>query len=158
MIRHSDPAVLTATAIVSIAVGFGAATLMPSRDAAHQPIINADAWEQASPSPVVAQPASIVNSAPRCSQWAISDVAMEEVLDEMIRRGWRPPTQGEAIAMLDDARTTGLSAVDPTAPMPYRGAWATNSTPGDEETSANSPTTGEASDEPEETEPSPPPA
>jgi len=45
---------------------------------------------------------------------------MEEVLDEMIRRGWRPPNQGEAVAAMGLAQTVGLSAADPNAPMPYR--------------------------------------
>jgi hypothetical protein len=45
---------------------------------------------------------------------------MEEVLDEMLRRGWRAPTQGAAVASFD---SVGFQAVDPTAPMPPRGGW-----------------------------------
>lgn len=40
---------------------------------------------------------------------------MEEILLQMQRRGWRPPSQGEAIASLDVAN---MSATDPYAPTP----------------------------------------
>lgn len=144
---RADLATLAATATVSLAVGFGAATLMPSRDQALQPIINANAWDT-TPSAVIVQPVSAPAAAPRCSQWAISDVAMEEVLDEMIRRGWRPPNQGEAIDMLEDARTVGLAAVDPSAPMPSRGAWNVVNAAATDAPTDETPLPGEAAAEP----------
>src|SRR5688572_2736016 len=38
------------------------------------------------------------NDAESCSPWDVSDVAMEAALNEMIRRGWRPPSQAEVVA------------------------------------------------------------
>ena len=43
---------------------------------------------------------------------------MEEVLDEMINRGWRPPNQGNAVAAMAELGAEGIYAVDPDAPMP----------------------------------------
>lgn len=123
MIRNTHPATLAATAIVSLAVGFGVATLLPSRAAPIAPIIDANAWQEAAPAPSGVETVSTTTArAKACSPWEISDVAMEEVLDEMIRRGWRPPNQGEAVAAMGLAQTVGLSATDPNAPMPYRGS------------------------------------
>lgn len=121
MIRNTHPATLAATAIVSLAIGFGVATLLPSRAAPIEPIIDANAWQKVAPAPPSAEPVHATAArAQRCSPWEVSDVAMEEVLDEMIRRGWRPPNQGEAVAAMGLAQTVGLSAADPNAPMPYR--------------------------------------
>lgn len=155
--HHPDLATLAATALVSIAIGFGAATLMPSREQPHAPIIEAQAWEAKSPPPAIVQPVRV--AAPRCSEWAISDVAMEGVLDEMIRRGWRPPTQGEAIATLEVAQTVGLAAVDPSAPMPQRGIWNAGSPSAGDDGSEQTPLTNEAAEEPAtEAQSLPPPA
>ena len=156
MIRNGEAATLAATAIVSIAIGFGAATLLPTDPGSSQPLIDANAWTKTAPVPLSIQPASV--AAPRCSDWAISDVAMEEVLDEMIRRGWRPPTQGEAIATLEDARTIGLTAVDPNAPMPYRGTWNASGSTADIDAVDENATADPSATEPVTEAPVPPPA
>jgi hypothetical protein len=51
----------------------------------------------------------------QCSQWDVSPQAMEAILQEMLRRGWKPPTQGEAISSIAGAKIVSL---DPNAPMP----------------------------------------
>ena len=160
MIRNGEAATLAATAIVSIAIGFGAATLLPTDAGSSQPLIDANAWTKTAPAPLSIQPARLAAATPRCSDWAISDVAMEEVLDEMIRRGWRPPTQGEAITSLEDARTIGLTAVDPDAPMPYRGTWNASGSTTAVEVAAETPASDPATAEPllETETPAPPPA
>ena len=150
MIRSSHPATLAAAALVSIAIGFGAATLLPSRAAPIQPIqpiIDAKAWEEEAPAALSATPASMAARPVRsetCSAWEISDVAMEEMLDEMIRRGWRPPKQGDAVAARGLAQNAGLSASDPNAPMPYRPAGYFADQPVDEESATPAEPTGEA--------------
>jgi hypothetical protein len=45
-----------------------------------------------------------------CTSWDVSPMAMEAILDEMIRRGWRPPTQGYFLASA--AVEDGVEAVD----------------------------------------------
>lgn len=124
MSRYAQPASIAATAIVSIAIGYGAATFIASRNQDDKPIINPTAWEETAPQ-LQAQPVSLTNTAKtvpaaKCSPWEITDVAMEEVLDEMIARGWRPPNQGDAIAAMGVA---SISTDDPNAPMPYRRNW-----------------------------------
>jgi hypothetical protein len=125
MIRNSSPAMLAATAIVSLAVGFGGALLLQPSAAPAQPIVNADAWQETGPSAFAMEAISTTTPAAveKCDPWKVSDIAMEEVLDEMIRRGWRPPSQGEAVALLDAAQTVSLTATDPSAPMPPRRTW-----------------------------------
>ena len=56
----------------------------------------------------------------KCSPWQVSDVAMEEILDQTIRRGWRAPNQGEAFTGLDILPAIGLVVIDANAPMPVR--------------------------------------
>ena len=56
------------------------------------------------------------SASPACNGWDISPMAMEAILDEMVRRGWRPPTQGGFLASLYSAGD--VVAVDPDAPMP----------------------------------------
>ena len=158
MMRHGEAATLAATAIVSLAVGFGTASLLPTDARSSGPLIDPNAWAKTSPAPATIQPVRLAPPAPRCSDWAISDVAMEEVLDEMIRRGWRPPTQGEAIVAMDVA---GITAQDPNAPMPYRAIWvAPDSTVnGDIIIEGEQSTDPSAEDKPAEAEkPVPPPA
>lgn len=158
MIRNGEVATLAATAIVSLAIGFGAASLLPADPVSSKPLIDTTAWDETAPTPASLQPVRQAVSTPRCSEWAISDVAMEEVLDEMIRRGWRPPTQGEAIAAMDVA---GLSVQDPNAPMPYRATWVApdSTTEGDIVVGGDQPNTRSAEDRPAEAEkPAPPPA
>jgi hypothetical protein len=53
----------------------------------------------------------------QCSQWDVSPLAMEAILQEMLRRGWKPPTQGEAIASIAPMGSQ-MVAVDPNAPLP----------------------------------------
>ena len=160
MIRNTQPAMLAATAIVSLAIGFGAATLLPSRSGPIEPIIDTGAWQEAAPAALDAQPASLTARPVRvaaCSQWDVSDAAMEEVLDEMIRRGWRPPTQGDAIAAMDVAQTVGLSAMDPSAPMPYRRTW-TSQVASDEDATAETAPADQPTPPAEAEKPAPPPA
>lgn len=133
---YSPTATIAATAIVSLAIGFGAATWVASGKTDNKPIINPTAWEETAPEPEV-QTVSFTNSAPasslataqpvgaqpigsRCSPWEVTDVAMEEILSEMIARGWRPPYQGDAVAAMG---VSGISTDDPNAPMPYRRNW-----------------------------------
>lgn len=125
MSNYAQPATIAATAIISIAIGFGISTWFAARNEADKPIINPTAWEETAPAQQQVQPVSLTNTAKpiagaKCSPWEITDVAMEEVLDEMIARGWRPPNQGEAIAAMGAA---SISTDDPNAPMPYRRNW-----------------------------------
>jgi hypothetical protein len=121
----SSPAILAATGVVSLAIGFGAATLLMPPRPLSQPIVDANAWNEVSPAAMAIDPVrhtSLQNSV-RCDPYEVSDVAMEAMLDEMLRRGWRAPNQGDAVARIDAAQTTGLQAVDPDAPMIPRGGW-----------------------------------
>lgn len=51
-----------------------------------------------------------------CGPWDVSDVGIEAILQEMIRRGWTPPSGSQAL----QASHTGdsVKAVDPDAPVP----------------------------------------
>lgn len=109
-----------AAGLAGFAAGFATSVAFPFAKPAGAPIINPAAWEESAPVQTVSH-ATPLAAQLRCPAWEISDVAMEEVLDEMLRRGWRPPTQGAAAALMDAA---GLAAVDPDAPMPRRRAWA----------------------------------
>jgi hypothetical protein len=53
----------------------------------------------------------------RCNPWDVSPVAMEAILQEMVRRGWQPPTQGAALASLQPEDGPAISALDPNAPL-----------------------------------------
>ncbi len=135
MNNHAQPAAIAATAIVSIAIGYGAATWFASTRVEDKPIINPTAWEETAPAPQV-QTVSYTNTAQgdvraaaHCSPWEVSDIAMEEVLDEMIRRGWRPPNQGQAVAAMG---VPGFSVADPYAPMPYGRSWSSSPSRSDE--------------------------
>lgn len=165
MIRNISPATLVATAIVSLAIGFGGASLMPSGAHVIEPIVDANAWEEVSPATLMTEQVGYTTPAhaATCDPWNISDVAMEEVLDEMIRRGWRPPTQGDAIALLDRAQTISLSATDPYAPMPSRRTWSPSDSQQDdshvEDVAIAEPTiAAEPESAPPEEKPEPPPA
>jgi len=54
------------------------------------------------------------STASTCNSWDVSPIVMEAILDEMIRRGWRPPTQAGDPSLLN-ASLYGLEmeAVDP---------------------------------------------
>jgi hypothetical protein len=56
----------------------------------------------------------IANDTHDCSPWEVSDVAMEAALNEMIRRGWRPPTQAEVVGY-------GVNPLEPGASVPVSG-------------------------------------
>lgn len=120
MIRSVTTAALGASALavgfVAFAAGFATSSAFPMARAPVSPIVNPNAWSEMAEIQAGSQPSPA--SQERCSPWQVTDVAMEEILDEMIRRGWRAPTQGAAIASLDPAQTLGLSAIDPGAQMP----------------------------------------
>jgi hypothetical protein len=52
-----------------------------------------------------------------CGPWDISDVGIEAILQEMIRRGWTPPSGAKA---LEASHVNGgiAEAIDPAAPVP----------------------------------------
>jgi hypothetical protein len=76
----------------------------------------------------IAQPAMTVaatssSDAPEandCSPWDVSDIAMEAALEEMIRRGWRPPSQAEIVAAFDTYDGPTVQPVEPEALVPVR--------------------------------------
>lgn len=121
MTSHLSPATLAVSAFAVATIGFAGGVAMSTafaRTVDSQPIIDRDAWNETAP----AKPVSLTQAAqPRCNPWEISDAAMEDVLDQMIRRGWRPPTQGTAVALLD---SQAIQATDPAAPMPMRRVWS----------------------------------
>jgi hypothetical protein len=117
--------------IVRIASGLGIASFAfiagfsvssaSSTPKAQAPIVDVNAWSETAPHPA----ASVtLTSAPaeRCNPWDVSDVAMEEVLREMTRRGWRPPKQGDAVDAMEQLGITGISVDDPDAGMPRGGS------------------------------------
>lgn len=95
--------------------GFSAASTL-NAEAAAGPIVDPAAWSRAPEAPVA--PVTVA-AGPTCNPWEVSDMAMEEILSEMRRRGWRPPTQGEAIASINGFGA-GVTADDPFAPVPSR--------------------------------------
>lgn len=60
------------------------------------------------------------NDATDCSPWDVSDVAMEAALKEMIRRGWRPPSQAEIVASYDFYGSPTVQSAEPDALVPVR--------------------------------------
>lgn len=50
-----------------------------------------------------------------CGPWDISDVGIEAILQEMIRRGWTPPSGAKA---LEASRVSDVAAIDPDSPVP----------------------------------------
>lgn len=110
-------------ASLAFAGGFAAAsaTAAPAAPTPAAPIVNVDAWNETAPSALL-QPAASVQIAAatptnQCNPWDVSDAAMEEILREMQRRGWRQPNQGEAAASLVSLGVHGIGPVDPDAPM-----------------------------------------
>lgn len=111
--------IASALGIASLAFAGGfassSASAGPAPDA---PIVNVNAWNEPAP----AMPIELANKpTTKCNPWDVSEVAMEEVLLEMQRRGWRPPRQGDATASLASFGVEGIDAVDPEAPMPRPG-------------------------------------
>lgn len=89
------------------------------------PIVNVNAWEETAPASAIQAVAlrlaavePTVQSTHQCDPWDVSDLAMEEILREMQRRGWRPPSQGDAIASMDSTGVQAIGVVDPDAPTP----------------------------------------
>lgn len=102
-------------ASLAFAGGFAASSATAAPPPA-PPIVNVDAWNEPAP----AAPIQVATAAPvssQCNPWEVSDAAMEEILREMQRRGWRQPNQGEAVASLVSLGVEGIGAVDPGAPM-----------------------------------------
>lgn len=93
------------------------------------PIVNVNAWEETAPAPTVeAMPVRLAPAEPglqataQCNPWDVSDIAMEEILRDMQRQGWRPPSQGEAVASVLSMGVDGISVDDANAAMPTDGA------------------------------------
>ena len=55
-----------------------------------------------------------------CSPWDVSDVAMEAALNEMIRRGWRPPSQAEIVEAFDAYGEPTVESLEPQSLVPVR--------------------------------------
>jgi hypothetical protein len=124
----SSPIVRIASGLAIAGVAFIAGFSVSSGYASAKPvdpIVNVNAWSETAP----AQPYVRLTSAPadRCNPWDVSDVAMEEVLREMTRRGWRPPRQGNAVEAMEQHGIYGISVDDPDAPMPRRGGGGSGS-------------------------------
>lgn len=103
--------------VMTFAAGAASTTVFAGDAARGEPIIHADAWAEQPPDAIVPV-ASAEATTVECSPWAVSDVAMEEILLEMQRRGWRAPNQGDALALLDASGERSASATYPDAPMP----------------------------------------
>jgi hypothetical protein len=54
--------------------------------------------------------------AARCSPWDVSPVAMEAILQEMVRRGWQPPRSDVALASAQPRYGLPIEALDPDQP------------------------------------------
>ena len=93
-----SPAVLAAsvaaTTVVAFAAGFVLGTPSSHAEARSRPIIDPDAWDVSAPARLPDPPRTKIAD---CSPWDVSDTAMEAVLEEMERRGWRPPREVEEI-------------------------------------------------------------
>lgn len=106
-----------ACSLITFAAGAAAATIMAGDVARGEPIIKPNAWEQQAAQPITQ--ASLAERAPeQCNPWDVSEVAMEEILLEMQRRGWRAPNQGDAVTLLDPEGELSIVALYPDAPMP----------------------------------------
>jgi hypothetical protein len=118
---------LGAAAIGVASLAFAGGVMVSSDTAAPAhapPIVNVDAWSETAAEPAQANSVQIASATPssqstlQCDPWAVSDAAMEEILREMQRRGWRQPRQGDAVDPLASLGVQGLGAIDPDAPMP----------------------------------------
>jgi hypothetical protein len=107
--------------VVAFVAGAMTAGALAGDVARGEPIVRANAWDE-KPAQVITQVAFEGEFA-RCNPWEVSEVAMEEILVEMQRRGWRPPSQGDAVDLMDPLDMMEISALEPDAPMPrrYRG-------------------------------------
>ena len=93
-----SPAILATSAVASGVVAFAAGFLLGAptshAEARNSTIVDPHAWEVAAPLPA---PEPRRTAIADCSPWDVSDTAIEAVLNEMQRRGWRPPTEVEEI-------------------------------------------------------------
>jgi hypothetical protein len=55
--------------------------------------------------------------AARCSPWDVSPVAMEAILQEMVRRGWQPPRSDLALASTQPQYRLPIEALNPDQPV-----------------------------------------
>lgn len=121
---------LAAAAIGVASLAFAAGLAASSATAAppgQPPIVNADAWTETVAGPVQAISVPMAAAAPKpqstlqCNPWEVSDVAMEEILREMQRRGWRHPRQGEPLDPQASLGAEGIGPVEPDATTPTGG-------------------------------------
>lgn len=93
-----SPAILAASlagaGLVAFTAGFLLGAPTSHAEARNRPIVDPHAWEVAAPARL---PDPQRTKIADCSPWDVSDTAMEAVLDEMMRRGWRPPREVEEI-------------------------------------------------------------
>jgi hypothetical protein len=52
----------------------------------------------------------------RCGPWDVSDAGMEAILEEMIRRGWTPPSRAMALERTQPQFGLQVTAIDPETP------------------------------------------
>jgi hypothetical protein len=114
-------------ASLAFAAGFAASSATAAPPPA-LPIVNVNAWEETAPaSSVEVMPVRLASVEPalqataQCNPWDVSDIAMEEILRDMQRQGWRPPTQGQAIASMVSMGVDGIGVDDPDTAMPTDG-------------------------------------
>jgi hypothetical protein len=107
--------------VVAFVAGAMTASALAGDVARGEPIVRANAWDE-KPAQVITQIAFEGEFA-KCNPWDVSEAAMEEILIEMQRRGWRPPKQGDAVDLMDPLDVMDIAAAEPDAPMPrrYRG-------------------------------------
>lgn len=122
--RTMIAAVTIGVGSLAFAGGFAASSATVARPSA-PPIVNVNAWEETAPAStldeVPARPASVepaLQATAQCNPWDVSDIAMEEVLRDMQRQGWRPPTQGQAITSMVSMGVDGIGVDDPDTAMP----------------------------------------
>jgi hypothetical protein len=118
---------LAAAAIGVASLAFAGGVAVSSDTAAPArapPIVNVDVWSETASEPAQAIFVQMASTTPspeptlQCDPWAVSDAAMEEILREMQRRGWRQPGQGDAVESMASLGVQGIGAVDPDAPIP----------------------------------------
>lgn len=119
---------LLAAAVIGVAsLAFAGGVTVSSDMAAPArapPIVNVDAWSETASEPAQAISVQMASTTPspeptlQCDPWAVSDTAMEEILREMQRRGWRQPGQGDAVGSMVSLGLQGIEAVDPYSPIP----------------------------------------
>lgn len=105
-----------ATGVLVFVAGAATASAFSGDVMRGKPIINPNAWNE-QPREAIVQVA-YEGKVATCNPWDVSEAAIEEILLEMQRRGWRPPSQGDAIALADPSGVKMISAADPDAPMP----------------------------------------